>query len=59
MMQLIFDDNSLDLLKFYSGNIENTIDGMRVESGMLTVPMQMLNQMFKEVKVHQPQKSQD
>jgi len=37
MMQLLHDDSSLEMLKFYTGNVENTIDGLRIENGMLAV----------------------
>lgn len=46
MMQLFDDDSSLELLKYYTGKAENTIDGMRVEHGMITVPQHMCNKMM-------------
>jgi len=46
MMQLFDDDSSLELLKYYTGKAENTIDGMRVEHGMITVPHHMCNKMM-------------
>lgn len=45
MMQLFDDDSSLELLKYYTGKAENTIDGMRVENGMITIPRNMCNKM--------------
>lgn len=54
MMQLFDDDSSLELLKYYTGKAENTIDGMRVENGMITLPQQMCNKMMKEVRVFNP-----
>lgn len=55
MMQLFDDDSSLELLKYYTGKAENTIDGMRVEHGMITVPHKMCNKMLSQLKVHHPQ----
>lgn len=54
MMQLLDDDSSLELIRFYIGSIENTIDGMRVETGMLSVPQQMLAKMLKIVEKNHP-----
>ena len=53
-MQLFDDDSSLELLKYYTGKCQNTIDGMRVEGGMITIPQQMLNKMMKQVKNFHP-----
>lgn len=54
MMQLFEDDSSLQLLKYYTGKAENTIDGMRVENGMITIPQSMQKKMMTELKVHRP-----
>lgn len=54
MMQLFEDDSSLELLKYYTGKAENTIDGMRVENGMITIPENMCKKMMNELKTHKP-----
>lgn len=58
MMQLLDDDSSLELIRFYIGSSENTIDGMRVESGMLTVPQRMLKKLVDQVQSQFPEKKQ-
>jgi hypothetical protein len=50
MMQLFDDDSSLELIKYYTDMAENTIDGLRVENGMITLPQKMANKMLKLVK---------
>ena len=46
MMQLLDDDGCLELLKLYTEKVENTIDGMKVKKGMISVVEAMLNRIL-------------
>lgn len=52
MMQLIDDDGCLELLKLYTEKVENTIDGMKLKKGMITVVNAMANKIVEELAEH-------
>lgn len=52
MMQLLDDDGCLELLKLYTEKVSNTIDGMKVKKGMISVINSMAKKMHEEILEH-------